>query len=346
MGALLRHRKTGTATSLLSSLAADVQVGITAVHSAHRRHGEGLRRQQKSAEAHMRRQGIPLLVGVRSAAERWDDPNNPVKRSADAASVLCEAIATTSGDFRACPSDPELCLAARPRSPRASEALLFERSAKRLVTLQLHLMMDPKETKAFLRRLRRSPLEIRTFALWGQELHQSGKCVCRGRASCAILAVSRALAVVMEGVDSPVSKALRVLSERLFHVSCVLNAAGRRLKNDPRAGHIALLAKRAEGLDIEIRKHLRSAIDQAPRGSRPRQGQLCDASRYLQAGNSSDAQIAYLLPDRLGGDAVQRVRNRLNDLAKEDPEQWWMGFLDPVVPKPPHAPKHPPKRAA
>jgi hypothetical protein len=333
MTSRLRPTKTGTLASLLSDLRAELQAAVEDVRVAHRRHGDSLHREQKVNEARMRHQGIPLPIELSSRVDRWDDPSNPAKRCCADVDTFCRELARANDDFRAIPPEPELRVAARPRSDREAEPLLFRRSAVRLATLLVHLTLERKWITPTLRTLRRNPLEIGMIALAGQTLHQSGRCPCGGSESCVRLAVSRALTIVMEGIETPIFGALRALAERVFHASLVLKAVSTRLKSEPRARQVELLAKVASELDRDIRNHLRSAIDQAPRESRARQWQLHDASRYLELGRFSDAQIAYLLPDCLAGDPVQRVRNRLNELAKEDPQAWWMRFVDPVAPE-------------
>jgi hypothetical protein len=156
---------------------------------------------------------------------------------------------------------------------------------------------------------------------------------------CSARAVCRALLVVTLGLDTPLRAAIRQLANASFDVAGDLDAMiiwatdenpeFKCTVFDDLAGLSLLL----RGLDPEARLHsLTSYGDRAPRGERPRQAILIDATRYLAQGGFGDAQIAEFLDD--GFPNPSRRPKRVADLLNaKPPPNTWLGFAQAATPE-------------
>jgi hypothetical protein len=162
---------------------------------------------------------------------------------------------------------------------------------------------------------------------------------CSSQDSCPVKAACRALRVVTQGLDTPLRAAIRKLADTSFDVAGVLDAMILRAMDENPGFPCALfddlvgLSLLLRGLDPEARLHsLTSYGDRAPRGERPRQAILIDATRYLAQGGFSDAQIAEFLDD--GFPNPSRRPRRVADLLNtKPPPNTWLGFAQAATPE-------------
>jgi hypothetical protein len=347
MSSRLRMSKSGTLANLLARMALDLQAAGEAVCRARDEELRASTAQWEAAHAQLRRRGLdravdePPVVGHMSWPSRDVEAEHPVRRYAAAVTVVAAALRRASASFREVPTRPEIRVAARSKDGRTSERTRIGRCCKRLVRWLVRNGMAKGIKAAALARAHRNPPLLWVLASAHQNHHAGQKCRFGGGDGCPHLAVCRALGVLVHGVDTPVTAALRSLANAVFDAAEVLDAVIPKVAvletREHRVAALCVFSTMLTELDKEIRiKCLEAPYDRAPRGWRPRQALLSDASRYLEIGRFSDEQIAWFLDDGSGGDERQRlrrVRERLSGLAKEAPERWWLKYMDAATPE-------------
>jgi hypothetical protein len=273
--------------------------------------------------------------------ERHPEAEHAAMRYGRGIQLLAAALRATG--VRALQRTPHLEFSGRLRKKkkRRGERMRMEPSAQRLIQWLAEAGVTSGMTDEVIAEAHLHPVMANIIA----SMHRNCAAArtndvrsCSGKDSCPVMAVCRALSVVVEGLDTPLKAAERRLANVAFDAAGHLSAIARDAERQNHGlrdviDDLAKLANLLLGVEGEIRQQcLTSYYDQAPRGARPRQAILIDATRWLAAGGFSDEQIAAFLDD--GSKNPARRARRVADLLNLKPgPNTWIGYARAATPE-------------